>query len=212
MSVRERLKEARLYGILDFGYVVEDAAVPTAEALLEGGADVVQLRAKGLEEARIADLAAQVQPVCRCHDVPLIINDFPAIAVAVGADGVHVGQDDGRLREVRAAVGPDMLIGRSTHSLRQAVAAVEEGFDYIGFGPLFPTPTKQGRPGIGLTDIAEAENRAGSRVPMFCIGGIKPGNLASVLDAGARRIVIVSALLQAPDIAAETRRVKRMLG
>lgn len=211
MSIRQRLQEARLYGILDFGYVAEDDAVATAEALLRGGADVLQLRAKGLDERRIAALAETVRPLCRRHEVPFIINDFPAIAVEVGADGVHVGQDDGSLRGVRKIVGSELIIGRSTHSLEQALGAVEEGFDYIGFGPLFPTPTKEGRPGIGLDDVAEAQERVGSRLPMFCIGGIKPDNLPAVLAAGARRVVIVSALLQAADVAAETARVRAML-
>ena len=211
MGSKGLLNEARLYGILDFGYVPEDAALATAEALMHGGVDVLQLRAKGLDQARVAELATLVQPVCKRHDIPFIINDFPSIAAAVGADGLHVGQDDGSLQDARAIVGPDMLVGRSTHSLGQAVEAVKEGFDYIGFGPLFPTPTKEGRPGIGLEGIAEAENLAGSRIPMFCIGGIKPDNLAAVLGAGARRIVMVSALLQATDIAAETRRVRAML-
>lgn len=211
MDARRRLEEARLYGILDLGYTAVAEVERTAEALLTGGVDVLQLRAKTYDESGISKLAALVKPVCARHGVPLIINDFPAIAAAIGADGVHVGQDDGSLEDVRNTVGPDLLVGRSTHSLAQAVAAVEEGFDYIGFGPLFPTPTKQGRPGIGLADVAEAQRTAGARIPMFCIGGIKPDRLPEVLSAGARRIVIVSALLQAPDIAAETERVKAML-
>jgi thiamine-phosphate pyrophosphorylase len=104
-------------------------------------------------------------------------------------------------------MGPGKLIGRSTHSLAQARAALAEGFDYIGFGPLFPTPTKAGRPGIGLQDIAAMEREVGSRIPAFCIGGIKRSNLAEVLAAGARRVVIVSDLLTAPDITGATREI-----
>ena len=96
--------------------------------------------------------------------------------------------------------------------LAQARAARDEGFDYIGFGPLFPTPTKEGRPGIGLGDVAAVEESVGSVIPAFCIGGIKPGNLAEVLAAGARRVVIVSALLQAEDVAAATRAVRERIG
>jgi len=101
------------------------------------------------------------------------------------------------------------LVGRSTHSPEQAAAALAEGFDYIGFGPLFATLTKPGRPAIGMADIRRVEVSVGQHLPVFCIGGIKPDNLAAVLAAGARRVVIVSALLQAPDPAAATRAVRR---
>ena len=211
MSARERLAAARLYAILDFGYADEDRAVETTEQLLAGGADLLQLRAKKLAPDRIQELARRVQPVCARHGVPLIINDFPEIAVAVGAAGVHIGQDDGSLEAVRATVGPDLIVGRSTHAVDQAAEAVAEGFDYIGFGPLFPTPTKQGRPGIGLAQIAEAERVAGCRIPMFCIGGIKQENLPEVLAAGARRAVIVSGLLLAEEVAAATRQARDLL-
>jgi thiamine-phosphate pyrophosphorylase len=103
------------------------------------------------------------------------------------------------------------LFGRSTHSLDQARAALEEGFDYIGFGPLFPTPTKLGRPGIGMDDIAAMEQEVGSKIPAFCIGGIKRDNLHAVLAAGARRVVIVSDLLTADDIEGATASVKALL-
>jgi thiamine-phosphate pyrophosphorylase len=102
-------------------------------------------------------------------------------------------------------------VGRSTHSVLQARTALRQGADYIGFGPLFPTPTKEGRPGIGLRDIAQVEEEIGSRIPVFCIGGIKRENLAQVLEAGARRVVIVSGLLQAADIAERCRKVRAIL-
>ena len=125
-------------------------------------------------------------------------------AAELDADGVHIGQDDGSLEDARAIVGPGKLIGRSTHSLDQARAALAEGFDYIGFGPLFPTPTKLGRPGIGLENIAAMERDVGSKIPAFCIGGIKRSNLPEVLAAGARRVVIVSDLLTAEDVSGAT--------
>lgn len=200
-----------LYAILDLGYVADAAAEATAEALLAGGAELLQLRAKGVPLGRIEEVARRVLPLCRAAGVPFIINDYPTLAAAVRADGLHLGQDDGSLADARAIVGPDRLIGRSTHSLEQARAALAEGFDYIGFGPLFPTPTKAGRPAIGLADIAAMEREVGSRIPAYCIGGITPANLAQVLAAGARRVVIVSALLGAPDIAAATRAVVEVL-
>ncbi|MDA0766814.1 MAG: thiamine phosphate synthase [Verrucomicrobia bacterium] len=208
MTARERLASARLYAILDLGYVAEEEAETVVLQLLDGGADLLQLRAKGHDPNHILELARRIQPLCRRSGVPFIVNDYPAVAVAVGADGVHVGQDDGSLSTVRAVVGEGIFVGRSTHSLPQAIAALEEGADYIGFGPLFPTPTKEGRPGIGMGDIAAAEAEVGSRIPLFCIGGITSSNLPAVLSAGARRVVIVSGLLLAPDVAGETGRVK----
>jgi thiamine-phosphate pyrophosphorylase len=104
-----------------------------------------------------------------------------------------------------------MLIGRSTHSLEQAKAAAQEGFDYLGFGPLFPTPTKLGRPGIGLENVKFVQQQVGEKIPLFCIGGITPNNLTEVLRAGAKRVVIVSAILRAPDIATAIREVKAQL-
>lgn len=205
------MHSARLYAILDLGYVPEDRACDVATQLLTGGADLMQLRAKGHELSTIRRIAETVIPLCREAGVPFILNDFPALAAELGADGVHIGQDDGPLADARALMGPGKLIGRSTHSLSQARAALAEGFDYIGFGPLFPTPTKAGRPAIGLQDIATMEHEVGSHIPAFCIGGIKHDNLPGVLAAGARRIVIVSELLTAPDVRATTARAKAML-
>ena len=201
------MTEPKLYCILDLGYVHEAAAQRVATALLAGGADLLQLRAKGHHLELIEAVARRILPLCQAAAVPFILNDHPALAAALGADGVHLGQDDGSLTEARVLTGGEMLVGRSTHSLAQARAALAEGFDYIGFGPLFPTPTKAGRAAIGLDDIAAMERDVGGRIPAFCIGGIHPGNLARVLAAGARRVVMVSALLQAPDIQAATRAV-----
>ena len=197
-----------LYGILDLGYVAAENAESATAALLAGGADFLQLRAKGHPPAEIEALARRLLPLCRAAGIPFIVNDHPAIAAAVDADGVHLGQDDGPLAPVRELLGPGKIIGRSTHAPDQALAALEEGFDYIGFGPLFPTPTKLGRPGIGLADLAAVQAGVGSRIPVFAIGGIKRANLPKVLAAGARNIVIVSDLLTAPDIAAATREAK----
>ena len=199
------------YGILDLGYVAAENAESTTAALLAGGADFLQLRAKGHPPAEIEALARRLLPLCRAAGIPFIVNDHPAIAAAVDADGVHLGQDDGPLAPVRELLGPGKLIGRSTHAPEQARAALEEGFDYIGFGPLFPTPTKLGRPGIGLADLAAVQAEVGSRLPVFAIGGIRRDNLAGILAAGARNVVIVSDLLTAPDIEAATRQAKRLI-
>jgi len=199
--------DPKLYAILDLGYVSEENAARVTGELLAGGADLLQLRAKGHDQATIRRVAESLIPLCRDAGVPFILNDYPALAAELGADGVHIGQDDGSLADARAIVGADMIVGRSTHSLDQARAALAEGFDYIGFGPLFPTPTKLGRPGIGLENIAAMEREVGSKIPAFCIGGIKRGNLAEVLTAGARRVVIVSDLLTADDVRGATSEV-----
>lgn len=206
-----------LYCILDLGYTPEAEAEPVTAALLAGGAGILQLRAKGTDQPTISRVAAKLIPLCRAAGIPFILNDFPALAADLGADGVHVGQDDGPLVDARACllnqwdrpVPP--MVGRSTHSLAQARAALAEGADYIGFGPLFPTPTKAGRPAIGLGEIAAMEREVGSQIPAFCIGGIKRANLGEVLLAGARRVVIVSDLLTAPDIRAATAEVAAKL-
>lgn len=210
------LATAQLYGILDLGYVAAHDAERVTERMLEGGIDVLQLRAKECEEAEIEALAAHVLPLAQSAGVPLILNDFPQLVPSVGAQGAHVGQDDfavadARWRAGRALAGevPLPLIGKSTHSLEQAVAAAAEGADYIGFGPLFATPTKPGRPAIGLDDIRRVHELVS--VPIFCIGGIKLENLSGIIAAGARRVVIVSGLLQAPDIADYARRAKALL-
>jgi len=205
--MKSKLNDALLYGIVDLGYVAAANVDSVARALIEGGAGIIQLRAKGCELDEIEQLARSIQPICKAAKVPFIVNDYPEIALKVGADGVHIGQDDGTLERVRALVGKEMLVGRSTHSREQAEDALLDGFDYIGFGPLFPTPTKQGRPGIGLEEVRAVQGTIGTRIPVFCIGGIKRENLDAVIAAGARRVVIVSDLLGAEDISAATQSV-----
>lgn len=203
------LAEARLYGIVDLGYVPAEAAPVAAERLLAGGVDVLQLRAKGLAKSIIAGLAAEIHPLSSAAGVPLIINDFPELLRDVPAEGAHVGQDDLTVAAAREAAGRPCFIGKSTHSLQQAQAAAAEGADYIGFGPLFATPTKPGRPAIGLGDIAAVHELV--KIPIFCIGGIKLENLSKVRDAGARRVVIVSGWLEAADISGAVRAARDVL-
>ncbi len=146
---------------MDLGYVARENIVAVTEDLCAGGADILQLRAKGHGEAEILEMAREVRAVCANHRVPFIVNDFPEIAAAVKADGVHIGQDDGDLDDARRRAGDCQIVGRSTHSLAQAEAAQAEGANYIGFGPLHATATKPGRPAIGLDDIAEAHRIVG---------------------------------------------------
>jgi thiamine-phosphate pyrophosphorylase len=200
---------AHLYGIVDLGYVAIRDVAAMAEALCEGGVDVLQLRAKRLEKAEIEKLARLMHPITRGHGVPLVINDHLDIAAEIGSEGVHVGQDDDAVARARAVVGPGCFVGKSTHSLAQAVAAQAEGADYIGFGPLYATGTKPDYVPIGLADIAEAHRQV--QIPIFCIGGVNSERLPVILKAGARRVVVVSSFLRAPDVRNEVRGVKRML-
>lgn len=204
------LASSPLYGIVDMGYTTPQQVLPRTQALIEGGVRAIQLRAKKLSLQEIRPLAEDMQLLCRKQGALFVLNDYPEMAAAIQADAVHVGQDGGPLEEVRRIVGPAMLIGRSTHSPEQALAAREEGADYIGFGPLFPTGTKPGRPAIGLQDIATVQQAVGM-LPMFCIGGINADTLPQVLAAGARRVVIVSWLLQQSNIAQAAAQVIRQI-
>ena len=203
------LSRCRLYGILDLGYVEIDDAPQIARALLAGGVDLIQLRAKNHSPAAIEKLAARLHSVTAEGGVPLIINDYPEIARSIQAEGVHLGQDDLSITAARRIVGPSFAVGKSTHSVEQAVRASSEGADYIGFGPIFATLTKPDYSPVGLGEIQKVHDAV--RIPIFCIGGIKLDNLAEVIDAGGRRVVIVSGLLQAKDVAAYGRAVNDLL-
>ena len=205
------LASSRLYGIVDMGYTTPEQIEARTNALIDGGVRIIQLRAKGIELPLVRQWAIAMQRICRERQAIFVLNDYPEMAAEIGADAVHVGQDGGPLEEVRRIVGPGVLVGRSTHSPEQALAALREGADYIGFGPLFPTGTKPGRASIGLQDIATVQQAVGS-MPMFCIGGINSTTLPQVLAAGAQRVVIVSWLLQQSNIAAAAQEVIQTIG
>lgn len=199
----------RLYGILDLGYVCAADAPQVLKQMLAGGVELVQLRAKRSPLETIAALAPSLQQLCTAAGVPFLLNDHPQLAAELGLDGVHVGQDDLSVAEARRMLGPGRIVGKSTHSLAQAVAAAAEQPDYLGFGPLFATPTKPDYTPIGIEEIRRVQELVS--LPIYCIGGIKRENLEALLAAGARRVVIVSGILQAPDIAAYCREVKALL-
>ncbi|MGI9115140.1 MAG: thiamine phosphate synthase [Chthoniobacterales bacterium] len=198
-----------LYAILDLGYVRDEDAPHMLRQLLEGGADIVQLRGKNRSIDELSALAKKLLPLTTAANVPLIVNDHAQIARSVNVQGVHVGQDDEAIASVRTKAGRPIIVGKSTHNLEQAIAAEGEGADYIGFGPLFATPTKPEYVPIGLANINEVQQRVS--IPIFCIGGIKIENLAQVINAGAQRVVIVSGLLEAPDPADYARKAKQTL-
>jgi thiamine-phosphate pyrophosphorylase len=207
---RARLHSARLYAILDTGYVAPDRILSLAEKLVQGGVDLLQFRAKKMPLSEIVRIGQELRTIIPANEPLFILNDHPGLVEDMGADGVHVGQDDLSVDTAREQAGAGTLVGKSTHSLAQAVAAEREGADYIGVGPIFATPTKPDYTPVGLDLIAQV--RAQVRVPQFCIGGINETTLPDVLAAGAQRVVIVSALLRSEDIPAYCARVRDKLG
>jgi thiamine-phosphate pyrophosphorylase len=191
-DARERLRRARLY------LVVEAAAEQMLPAALRGGVDMVQLRDKRADEEAVLQAAARFRSICDEHGALLWLNDRPDLALAAGVDGVHVGQDDLPVAEVREQVGDSLLIGLSTHSPAQFDAALDSEADQLSVGPVWETPTKEGRPAAGLSYVRYAAEHGGDR-PWFAIGGIARENVAEVVAAGARRIVVVRAIRDAAD-------------
>jgi thiamine-phosphate pyrophosphorylase len=196
--MKGNLSECRLYGILDLSYVDDADTVAVAEAMIKGGVDLIQLRGKERTIDELVDLAAELHELTTRFSTPLIVNDHAEIAKKVPVEGVHIGQEDDSIEVVRQKAGRQLLVGKSTHSPEQALAAQREGADYIGFGPIFATPTKPDYAPIGLFDIKRVHTEVS--LPIFCIGGLNIDNLQSVIDAGAKRVVMVSALLKAHSI------------
>lgn len=201
-----RLASARLYLCTDARRDRGDLA-EFADAALAGGVDIIQLRDKGSTgEQQLGPLAARdelaaleiLADAARRHDALVAVNDRADIARAAGAAVLHLGQDDLPLRVARDIVGPDTLIGRSAHDRQQVNAAIAEDVDYFCVGPCWPTPTKPGRPAPGLTLVRNTADLACDK-PWFAIGGIDAARLSDVLDAGARRIVVVRAITGAED-------------
>ena len=188
----------RLYGILDMGYVEPSETLRVAKEMLEGGVEILQLRAKKLRQPDVLALARPLAPLCRRFEVPFIINDHPEIVAESGADGVHIGQDDMAVEKAREIMGSGKIVGLSTHSVLQAKSALDEKPDYIGFGPLFSTPTKPDYTAIGTSKIKDVHRCVS--LPIYCIGGIKLENLPKVIAAGAQRAVVVSGILTSKKI------------
>jgi thiamine-phosphate pyrophosphorylase len=203
------LSECLLYGIVDTGYVPPGRLTSMTADLIKGGADIIQLRAKRQSKEEILGIARILSPLCRDAGIPFILNDHPDLVPTSGASGVHVGQEDFPVEEARRLAGPGAVVGKSTHSLDQALSASRESPDYLGFGPLFPTPTKPDYTPIGMDHIRTVHARIS--VPVFCIGGIKLPNLRQVLGAGAQRVAVVSDLLLAEDPVRRTAECKSML-
>ena len=203
-----RLRRVRLY-------VVTAAAQPpervldTVRAACDGGAEVVQLRRKEEDALRTLRLAERCREVVAASGTLLVVNDRLDIAMAAGADGVHLGQDDLPLAAARR-LWPEGLVGRSTHSLDQALTAQAEGADYIGVGPVWATPTKPGRPAVGL-ELVRAVAAARLGIPWVAIGGVDEATLDSVLGAGAGAVAVVRAVSGAADPLAAARRLHQRI-
>lgn len=199
------MKDFRLYVITGDNYHPGRSMLEVMEAALSGGADFVQLRDKNASKRELLEKAKALRELTRRYGVPFVVNDHPDIALAVDADGVHLGQDDLPLSVARSIMGPDRIIGISTHSIEQAREAEKDGADYIGVGPVYPTGTKPGRAAVTTAYVKEAA--AEIRIPFVAIGGIAPDNADDVLAAGARRLCAVSAIVGSADPAAATRRL-----
>ena len=195
------LTECRLYAFVDGAYLHDRDPVDLARQLCDGGADLIQLRAKDWPLDRIRETAEALLPVTQAAKVGLVINDHWQVAREVGADFCHLGQEDffDETGDVRLELGDNPQLGLSTHAPEQARRAMDAGADYLAFGPVFATPTKPGRPAVTLDYIRWAA--AHSDRPWFAIGGITLENMDSVLEAGAWRVCVVSAILNAPDVA-----------
>ena len=204
MTPRDRIASARLYLVCD--------ARPRSflDAALAGGVDLVQLRDKALGDDELVAAAREFRAAADAAGALFILNDRPDLVAACGADGVHLGQDDGSVADARAVVGPDRIVGRSTHAPEQGAAAdADPDIDYLAVGPVHETPTKPGRPAAGLEYVAWAA--AHVTTPWFAIGGLDAGNVGAVTAAGATRIVVVRAITEAADPQAAARALRERL-
>ena len=203
------LQNAKLYVIVDRAALGGRDPVETAAAAMRGGADVIQWRDKQAPNGEFLETARRLREQTRKQDVLFIVNDRVAVALRVQADGVHVGHEDLPVPEVRALVGNSMLIGRSTHSIEEALEAERQGADYIGVGPVFATPTKPGVRAVGLELVRQVREKV--RIPWVAIGGIDLENAGLVSSAGAACVAVVRAVAAASDPEAAARSLKGKL-
>ena len=202
-SIKENML---LYAVTDRSWLGGRTLAEQVRDALEGGATFIQLREKELDYDSFLAEAIEIKKLCQSYNVPFVINDNVDIAIACGADGVHVGQSDMEAGDVRARLGADKIIGVSVHSVEEALRAQERGADYLGAGAVFPTGTKSDAETTSfgtLRDICEAVH-----IPVVAIGGIKRHNIADVIAHGARCCAIVSEFVSAPDIPARVAEVR----
>lgn len=204
MDVRERLFESRLCLLATTALCGGRSLLETVRLALAGGVDVVQLREKEIDDGEFAAVARELGPAVRSAGALFLLNDRVRVALEVACDGVHVGQEDLPVPEARRRLGPDAIVGLSTHSAGQAVRAVSLGADYVGVGPVFATATKDtGRAPLGPAGAAAVV--ADLPIPAFAIGGVGPANAPALAAAGLTRFAVSSAICSAPDPAAAAR-------
>ncbi len=210
-SIKLQLSKSRLYLVTDQELSKNRDTVATVEEALAGGVDIVQLREYSLTDAQLTEMAKTVRRMTSQSDILFIVNNRPDIAKLSDADGVHLGQDDMPVQEARKILGEGKLIGVSTHSLEQARKAVADGADYIGVGPVYPTQTKKNVVApVTLSYVKEAV-AAALPIPFFAIGGIKLHNAEEVLQAGARRLAVVTGIVGALKVAKVTAEFKELI-
>lgn len=210
MWQKKALRGFRLYAITDLK-TADRSEMRQVEEALKAGVDMIQLRSKTLTDEKFLEIGKSIRVISQRYGKLMIVNDRLDLALRLKADGIHLGQDDlsvGVARRSFNALGGG-IVGRSTHSLQQARDAQKEGADYIGFGPLFQTPTKPAYPPIGLMDIARL--RKFLRIPFVCIGGINAANVKCVTDAGAQRVAVVRAVFAQASIGDAVKKIKEQL-
>jgi thiamine-phosphate pyrophosphorylase len=208
IDAAQRFGRVRLY-VLITEELCHGEWLATARAAIDGGADALQLREKNLPDRELADRARQLAELCRQRGSLCLVNDRPDIAVAAGADGVHLGQDDMSVRDARRIVGPGRIVGVSTHDLGQFTAAVGQSPDYIALGPMFATQTKPQDHIAGPGKLGEALRL--TSLPVVAIGGIDVDNLNLVLATGCRCACVCRAVISQPDVAAVARRISAQM-
>jgi len=195
-----------LYAVTDRAWVGRQTFLEQIEAALKGGATIIQLREKNLDEERFVALAIEVRDLCRKYHVPLIINDNVEVALKSGADGVHVGIEDAPVEEIRRRVGADFIIGATCKTVEQAKAAEAAGADYMGVGAVFPSPTKTAA--VRITNAQLREIIARVSIPAVAIGGISYDNVCEIKGSGVSGVAVVSAIFAAEDIEKTTALLK----
>jgi thiamine-phosphate pyrophosphorylase len=208
IEARKRFGGVRLYVLITESLCRGDW-LATGRAAIDGGADCLQLREKGLPDGELLARARRLVDVCRQRDVLCIINDRPDVALAAGADGVHVGQDELPVADVRRIVGPDLLVGLSTHTVEQVAEAVEVSPDYLAIGPMFDSPTKPQAHLAGPATLRRAIEM--TSLPVVGIGGIDAANVGAVVATGCRCVCVCSGVVSQPDAAAAAREIRRQV-
>ncbi len=208
MTKKDYLHRMKLY-VLISGKIAARSVNETARLVIDGGADAIQLREKTISDDEFISLAGEIRDITTKRGTFLIINDRVRVAREVNADGVHLGQHDMSITEAREIIGNEKIIGVSTHNIIQARQAQEDGADYIAIGPVYPTTTKDYEPSIGLEVIQEISRKI--NIPFLAIGAITLENLDEVLNTGASRVAVCSAIISSKDILSSTRKFKEKL-